>query len=85
MLMFSQHLHFYCVEELLLGSRPITMCGIAYNTDISVGSVETSTHEHLMFRKVCARVWWVPKVLTFNQKVQMLLCMLNGRTGLYWM
>lgn len=61
------------------------MCDIAYNTDVSVGNVETSIHEHLMFRKVCAHVWWVPKILTFYQKVQVLLCLLNKSIGLNWM
>jgi hypothetical protein len=30
---FSQQFYFCCVKELNLGSRPITMCDIAYNTD----------------------------------------------------
>jgi hypothetical protein len=35
---------------------------------ISVGSVETIIHEHLLFKKVCA--WLVPKMLKFDQKAQ---------------
>jgi hypothetical protein len=56
------------VERLILGNRQITVCNIAYNSTISVLSVETIFHEHLLFKKVCA--WGFPKILMYNQKLQ---------------
>jgi hypothetical protein len=54
-----------CVKELILGSRQITACDIAFSSGISVGNVEAVIHEYLLLKKVCA--WWIPKMLTFNQ------------------
>jgi hypothetical protein len=38
-----------CVEELIVRSRQITVYDIASNSGISVESVETIIHEHLLF------------------------------------
>jgi histone-lysine N-methyltransferase SETMAR len=54
------------VEQVILQNRQVTVRDIAAEVNISVGSVETIIHEHLRFRKVCAR--WVPRQLTFDQK-----------------
>jgi hypothetical protein len=54
-----------CVKELILESRRITVCDIAFSSGISFGSVATVIHEYLLLRKVCA--WWVSKMLTFIQ------------------
>jgi hypothetical protein len=55
-----------CVTDLSLGKTKIKMCDIASNSGISVGSIETITYLHLLF-KLCAQ--WVTKMLTFDQKV----------------
>jgi histone-lysine N-methyltransferase SETMAR len=56
------------VEELILESRRIAVPNIASKVRASAGSVETIIHEHLLFKKVCAR--WVPKIMTLDQKAQ---------------
>jgi hypothetical protein len=56
------------VEELILGDRRIAVRDIASNGGINVAGVDTITHEHLFFKKVCTR--WVPKLLTFDQRAQ---------------
>jgi hypothetical protein len=38
-----------CIAKLILGKRLITVHDIAYNSGISVESVETLIHEHLLF------------------------------------
>jgi hypothetical protein len=55
-------------EELIFGNRQITVCDIASNSSISIGSVETIIHEHLLLKKVSA--WWVEKTLMIDQKAQ---------------
>jgi hypothetical protein len=55
----------FCVQELILGSRQITACDIAFSSGISVGNVEAVNHEYILLKKVCA--WWVPKMLLFNK------------------
>jgi hypothetical protein len=42
------------IEELILENRRIAVRDIASEVCISVGSVETIIHEHLLFKKVCA-------------------------------
>jgi hypothetical protein len=41
-------------EEMNQGNRRITVYDIVSNIGISVRSVETVIHEHLLFKKVCA-------------------------------
>jgi hypothetical protein len=45
------------VEGLILGDRRIAVCDTATNSGISVGSVETIIHGHLLFKNVC--IQWV--------------------------
>ena len=54
------------IEQMILENRRVTVRDIAAEVNISVGSVETIIHDHLRFRKICAR--WVPRQLTFDQK-----------------
>lgn len=54
------------VEQVILEKRQVTALDIAADVNITVGCVETVSHEHLLFRKVCAR--WAPQKLTFDQK-----------------
>jgi hypothetical protein len=56
------------VKELILENRQTAVCVVASEVCLSVGSVETIIHEHLLFKKVCAQ--WVPKMLTFDQKAE---------------
>jgi hypothetical protein len=41
-----------CIKELILRKRQSTVCDIASNNGITVGSVETVVHEHLFFKEV---------------------------------
>jgi hypothetical protein len=54
-------------EEMNLGNRWITVHDIASGSGVSVRSVETVIHEHLLFKKVCT--WCVTKMLTLDKKV----------------
>jgi hypothetical protein len=40
-----------CVQELILGSRRITACDIAFSSGISVGNVEAVIREYLLLKK----------------------------------
>jgi hypothetical protein len=54
----------YLVQELILGNRQITVNGIASNNGTSFRIVDTITHVHLLFKKLCAH--WVLKMLIFD-------------------
>ncbi|GFS04114.1 histone-lysine N-methyltransferase SETMAR [Elysia marginata] len=54
------------VEKLIMQDRRITVKQLAFETKISIGSVETILHDHLNLNKVSAR--WVPRLLTTDQK-----------------
>ncbi|GFS22822.1 transposase [Elysia marginata] len=47
------------VEKLIMQDRRITVKQLAFETKISIGSVETILHDHLNLNKVSAR--WVPR------------------------
>jgi hypothetical protein len=54
------------IRAMILDNRPVTIDEVAYHLLISHGSVHEIIHNHLGFRKVCAR--WVPKQLTEEHK-----------------
>ncbi|GFR67340.1 histone-lysine N-methyltransferase SETMAR [Elysia marginata] len=54
------------VEKLIMQDRRITVKQLAFETKISIGSVETILHDHPNLNKVSAR--WVPRLLTTDQK-----------------
>ena len=54
-------------HDVQLSVKDIASC-----TGISEGSVQTILKKHLDLRKVCA--WWVPHLLTEEQKTQCLKC-----------
>ncbi|GFR76634.1 mariner transposase [Elysia marginata] len=47
------------VEKLIMQDRLITVKQLAFESKISIGSVETILHDHLNLNKVSAR--WVPR------------------------
>ncbi|GFS07493.1 transposase [Elysia marginata] len=60
------------VEKLIMQDRRITVKQLAFETKISIGSVETILHDHLNLNKVSAR--WVPRLLTTDQKQERVNC-----------
>lgn len=54
------------VEQLIRDNRRIKIKEIATSLNISYGSVYSIIHDHLAFRKLCAR--WVPRLLTSDHK-----------------
>ena len=54
------------VRNMIKKNPHISVFLLFLNIGVSVGSVETIIHEHLKFRKVCAK--WVPHKLTEIQK-----------------
>jgi hypothetical protein len=56
------------VRQSVLGIRQITLYNTATNNGTNVEGVETVIHEHFLFKNVC--IWWIPKMLTFDQKMQ---------------
>ncbi|GFR84868.1 histone-lysine N-methyltransferase SETMAR [Elysia marginata] len=60
------------VEKLIMQDKRITVKQLAFETKISIGSVETILHDHLNLNKVSAR--WVPRLLTTDQKKERVNC-----------
>ncbi|GFR62975.1 histone-lysine N-methyltransferase SETMAR [Elysia marginata] len=60
------------VEKLIMKDRRMTVKLLAFQTKISIGSVETILHDHLNLNKVSAR--WVPRLLTTDQKQEKVNC-----------
>jgi hypothetical protein len=58
----------FCIKELILGKRQITVRDIASISGISVGNVETIIHELSLFETLGAL--WVPKVLMSDQMAE---------------
>ena len=54
------------VDEMIQLNRRVRVRDIASALNISTYSVETIVHEHLQYRKICAR--WVPRSLTEEHK-----------------
>ncbi|GFX13414.1 HTH_48 domain-containing protein [Trichonephila clavipes] len=54
------------VDDLVRSDRRVTLRMLALKVDVSYGTVWTTVHDRLRFRKVC--VAWVPKQLTNQQK-----------------
>jgi hypothetical protein len=54
------------VEELIQADRRITIDSVATALRYSHGLVYSTMHDHLKFRKVCAR--WVPRELKDREK-----------------
>src|ERR1043165_2234155 len=52
------------VDLAIKQNRRISVLELSSNIGVSVGSIDTIIHEHLLFSKVTAR--WVPKMLTEN-------------------
>ncbi|GFR72789.1 transposase [Elysia marginata] len=60
------------VKKLIMQDRRITVKQIAFETKISIGSVETTLHDHLNLKKVSTR--WVTRLLTTDQKQERVNC-----------
>lgn len=63
--------HIMRINELIRENRRITVDEIAYDLNISHGSVHNIIQNRLQYRKVCAR--WVPRLLTETHKSQRVL------------
>jgi hypothetical protein len=55
------------VKEPVLGIRQIRVYNFGASNRTSVENVETVIHKHFLFKNMCT--WWIPKMLTFDQKV----------------
>ncbi|GFR86864.1 histone-lysine N-methyltransferase SETMAR [Elysia marginata] len=60
------------VKKPIIQDRRITVKQLAFETKISIGSVETILHDHLNLNKVSAL--WVPRLLTTGQKHERVNC-----------
>lgn len=54
------------VDLAIKQNRRISVLELSSNVGVSVGSVDTIIHEHLLYSKVSAR--WVPKMLAEQHK-----------------
>ena len=54
------------VDLAIKQNRRISVQELSSNVGVSVGSIDTIVHEHLLYSKVSAR--WVPKMLTEQHK-----------------
>ena len=60
------------VEAAILEDRRVTVCQLAHEAKISVGSVEKNIHDHLLMGEVSDR--WIPRLLTPLQKQERVEC-----------
>ena len=55
------------VDLAIKQNRRISVLELSSNIGVSIGSIDTIIHEHLLYSKVSAR--WVPKMLTEDHKL----------------